>query len=239
MQSDNSSEVAAHVLSSPAQPKEDASDKLSVSRARTQLAGVFRLGSHTMLMMSGLGYGAKASPLRVAAGGIGFPAAAMVTAFASTDKGNSSHSALESFRPHNLINTYADLNATSALFLMASGFHMNRKTEMLAGAWTASAFILKRIMPETPDDQRRPLKKKHDDALHIQGTIDQYVDDVEHRPVKLASDMLQVSAGLVLLDAITHRDIARGISGVLLGASNFCMRETYKSDHEKNGAAIR
>ncbi len=198
---------------------------------RPAVAGVFRMVSHGALIGSGLGIGTKPSGWRAAAGVSGLSAASMLAMYGAKPSGPM-HDA-----QHNVIGNYAGINIVSGLCLFASGLKTGRQTEAFAGAWTTTAFAIKKWMPENGAGQETSAPHfdentpTHTKAQGLAGQAKHYMEEIQHRPVKLGADMLQVSAVLVMTDAIMHRDPMRAISAVCLAASNYAIRESKRSDY--------
>lgn len=209
---------------------------------RTTVAGLMRVISHSMMIASGLGIGVAGSKWRVATGVSGLAGASFLTLSGSSsecaDKSGKEREFCfsERVQPGHVIETYAAISTLSGLCLLASGLATGRKTEAFSGAWTTAAFIIKGAMPERRDhtsdmpgfDKNAPTQST---LAGVGGKAGGYLQAVRENPVKLGSDMLQVSAGIVMLDAIIHRDLMRGISAVCLATSNYAMREVKRSDY--------
>lgn len=210
-------------------------------RNRASMSGALRMVSHGMLIASGLGVATQRSPWRVASGGIGLGAATYLSLFGKRPEPMPEGSApAGAVHTGNVVETYSSINMLSGLCLLASGISQRHRTEMLAGAWCTSAFAIKRFAPEysPPPSERAPMPPLDRDTpcesrvLGVEGRVRRYLHDVAGNPVKLGSDMLQVSAGMVLVDAIARKDVIRGLSGVVLAGSNYMMRETRRSDFD-------
>jgi hypothetical protein len=205
-----------------------------LDESRARVAGVSRLFSHGMVITSGMGVGATASPMRVATGLLGMSASVYLALFGK----KLSPEEKETSEGRKVVENASFIYMASGLTLLVSGLLSKRPMEAFAGAWTASAFAIQRFLPEgkKPEQSVQFDNAGHAHTVGVTGQGRSYVQDLLAHPVRLGSDMLQLSAFLVLADGISNRDKARTISGLCLGVSNLMLRGVRKDDF--HGAAM-
>ncbi len=215
-----------------------------------RISSLLRAVSHGMMVTSGAGVGAQASGFRVAAGGIGLSAAGYMALFG--EKTGTSLAAPNSPEPSHVKarpigRVYYGLMTAAAGALVASGVKKNRMTETIAGLWTMVWSAYAAIAAEDA-----PVKKPETIAFdagtggamlsqpYVQSaTFHRAKQIYRNRPKTLAADMLQLSAAFVAVDALTHKDPARLVSAVCLGASNFIQRNMRDSDFVETASVGR
>ncbi|MGE0753576.1 MAG: hypothetical protein AB7L92_00270 [Alphaproteobacteria bacterium] len=216
-----------------------------------RVAGTIRMLSHGLVIVSGMGVGTKPSPLRAATGGLGVLGAAFLATFGEAESGKAANDAKAGFvdrlRPAYVGRTYYGILAASAACLVASGVMKKRTTETMAGLWTLAWTGYGAVMPERLEragplvfDNSPTSHKTEGYATRERG---KHADKVKHdyaaNPKKLASDMLQLSALLVLFDGLSNKDMARALSGICLGTSNFILREMRDENFKPRAKALR
>jgi len=209
------------------------------SKNRNRVAGLLRGVAHSMAMVSGAGYGAEASPWRVASGGLGLAGDGILAVFGEKkspkDKNKpDKEGVIDRLRPAHVPRIYYSLLSLSSMSLIASGAKLGRKTELAAGLWSTLWTSIAAIAPEEKENAEPAFdigKPTKSNALGFSGKLDKYYRDYKAHPKKLAADMLQFSAGFVLADGIYNRDYARVVAGVCLAASNFAGRTMRDDDY--------
>ncbi len=205
------------------------------SRNRVLVAGLLTLAGDAMTMLSGAGLGtAVGDRFRIGAGAIG-SGGTLFQVLIGTKRVSDRFGFLRSLAALRLVFLVKALAATS---LIVSGLTVARYTEAVLGFWIALAFLIKALVKEKADladppaaadgvcsgPGRRPGLKRGLRRLR------RYLKEVRGRPIRLGSDMLNVTALLVVLEAIVAYDVFRFLCGLFLLSSNLVFREVKKSD---------
>ncbi len=205
------------------------------SRNRVLAAGILTLAADAMTMLSGAGLGtAVGDPFRIGAGAVG-SGGTTLQVLIGMKRVSDRHDFLRSLTALRLVFL---IKAAAAMSLIVSGLVVARYTESVLGFWIASAFLIKALVKEKADLLDPPAQAEHVPAVRgsrldpkrVFRTLSRYLKEVRGRPIKLGSDMLNVTALLVVLEAIVAYDVFRFVCGLLLMASNVVFRDVKKSD---------
>jgi hypothetical protein len=206
-----------------------------------RVGGLMRMISRGALIVSGLGVGTHKSTWRMVSGLLGLGAGGFLAAFGEKDKESDETSVLGGLSKEKTGRIYHGIVAASGAAMAVAGFISKSKskhwwTETIAGIWT---MIWSAYAALTPEDKKdAPVFDKGATKATPQGFVDKHaerslLEEYKKHPKKLASDMLQFSAIFALVDGITREnkpDIARIVSAVTLGASNYLQREMKDAD---------
>ncbi len=207
---------------------------LGDSRNRILVAGILVMAADTATILSGAGMGtALGDPFRIGAGaigGVGTILQILVGSKPVTDR----HAFLRSLTALKIVFL---IKALAAASLIVSGLTIARYSEAVLGFWIALAFLIKALVREKGETITPALQAGMPDASAADSRLAwakcllwRYAKDLRGKPIRLGSDMLSVTALLVVLEAIYAADIFRFATGLLLMASNLVFRDVRKSD---------
>lgn len=210
------------------------SDAAWWDRERYRVGGLLRVASRLATIASGLGVATTKNPWRVTYGGVGLLAGGFISVFGEKAD-EKTPKELYGISRENVGRIYHGIVAAGGGLAVIAGLMSKpqRFTETLSGIWTLGWSAYAALAPEK-EDMALSFDKQSTKATPIgftkregeKGFWDKYKD----HPKKLASDMLQFSAVLAAADGFRHKDIARLISGITLGASNYLQREMTDAD---------
>jgi hypothetical protein len=210
------------------------SDAAWWDRERYRVGGLLRVASRLATIASGLGVATTKNPWRVGYGGVGLAAGGFISVFGEKAD-NKTPKELFGMSRENVGRIYHGIVAAGGGLAVIAGLMSKpqRFTETLSGIWTLGWSAYAALAPE-PIDTPLAFDNQSTKAVPVgfmkkeseKGFWDKYKD----HPKKLASDMLQFSAVLATADGFKHRDVARLISGITLGASNYLQREMTDAD---------
>jgi hypothetical protein len=226
-----------HFEQSKAEPVAVVADRSWWDKNQYRVGGGLRVVARGATITSGLGVGTGKSPWRITSGALGLLAGAFLAVFGEKDKTQKDAEHSSGMNREQVGRIYHAIVATSGATAMISGIKTKRNFETISGLWTLIWSAYAALAPE--DKKDAPI---FDGATQAQpvGFADKekkqsLIEEYKRHPKKLASDMLQFSALWVLWDGLKTTgkgkpDIARIVSAITLGASNYMQREMKDTD---------
>jgi len=205
-----------------------------------RVGGALRVISRGANIASGLGIGTDKSPWRVVSGSLGLLAGLFLAVFGEKDKAHNPTGPLGQINQQQVGRIYHGMAAIGGAAAVISGLvtKPKRLRETFSGLWMAIWSAYAALAPEGDQTPSVPIFDKG--AMHAEpvGFMEKekkqsLLEKYKHSPKKLAADMLQLSALWVVRDGIKGSgkpDVARIISGITLGASNYLQREMKDAD---------